>query len=127
MNVVPLKPLTDEDIPWDGQDTTASNLPDRTFPQSWRLLNDVELLDLPDPEYIIHGCFQRKGIGFVYGQPGTGKTQFLAQVAVSICTGTDFFGHRVQHPGVVVYVGAERRQRLESPTANRKGCRRVAA
>jgi hypothetical protein len=77
------------------------------FPASWRLLSDVELESEPDPRYIIDGVLQARGKGFVYGLPGCGKTQFLAQMAVSVTTGRPFYGHTILEQGAVVYLGAE--------------------
>jgi hypothetical protein len=40
------------------------------FPDNWRLLDDVQLLELPDPEYLIEGILQRRGVGVVYAPSG---------------------------------------------------------
>lgn len=87
--------------PWDPPADT------RGVPASWRLLDDVALLELPDPEYLVDGLIQRRSVGTVYGPPGAGKTTFDAALAVCIATGRPFFGHPINHPGAVLYVGAE--------------------
>jgi len=73
----------------------------------WRLLDDVELLELPDPEFLIGGVLPRKAVGVVYGPSGSGKTTVVGGLAVALATGHDWFGHRVCHQGGSVYVGAE--------------------
>ena len=76
-------------------------------PDSWRLLDDVELMTQPDPEYLIEGIIPRKAVGVIYGPSGCGKTTIVAGLATSLATGRDWFGHCVRHPGASVYVGAE--------------------
>jgi len=74
---------------------------------TWRLLDDVELLDLPDPQWLIEGVFQDRGIIVVYAPPGAGKTTIMASAMVALATGTTWFGHQVIQRTRSVYVGAE--------------------
>jgi hypothetical protein len=74
---------------------------------TWRLLNDVELMDLPDPEFLIDGILPRRGVAVVYGPSGCCKTTMMAGLQVSVATGRDWFGHRVHHAGPSVYVATE--------------------
>ena len=110
MNVVPIKsapaadPLTDEDINFGPSPEDASPL---RVPDSWRLLDDVELLELPDPKFLIDGILADRGVAVLYSPVSSGKTTLGASMAVSVATGLDWFGHRVTNPGAVVYVGAE--------------------
>ena len=73
----------------------------------WRLLDDVELLTLPDPEFLIAGVLPRKAVGVIYGPSGSGKTTIVSGLSVSMATRRDWFGHRVCHAGSSIYVGAE--------------------
>jgi KaiC/GvpD/RAD55 family RecA-like ATPase len=89
---------------------TAVDIPAFTSaqpPESWRLLDDVEVLTLPDPEFLIQGLLPRNAVGVVYGPSGSGKTTIAAGLAVSLATGRNWFGHTVCHPGASIYVGAE--------------------
>jgi len=42
----------------------------RDFPDTYRLLDDVELLELPDPEFDIEGFLPSRGVGVFYAPPG---------------------------------------------------------
>jgi hypothetical protein len=77
------------------------------YPRSWRLLDDVELLRLSDPEFLIDGILQRKGVGVIYAPSGAGKTTLIASILTALATGREWFGHRVCHPGASVYVATE--------------------
>lgn len=73
----------------------------------WRILDDVQLLELPDPQFLIDGVLQERGVTVIYGPPGVGKTSAIASVMVSVATGRDWFGCKVTRPGHCLYVGAE--------------------
>lgn len=77
------------------------------FPATWQLLNDVELLELSDPEFLVEGIIPKKGIVVPYGPSGSGKTTLIASLGVSLATGRDWFGHRVTQPCAGVYVATE--------------------
>lgn len=76
-------------------------------PESLRFIDDVQLLELPDPEFLIDGFIQRRGVGVVYAPSGAGKTTFFAGMFTAIATGRPFYGHRVNHPGTCLDVAAE--------------------
>jgi hypothetical protein len=76
-------------------------------PEGWRLLDDAELMDLPDPQYTIDRILQRRGIGVMYGQSGSCKTILAASLQGSIATGRNWFGHQVRHRGRCCYIAAE--------------------
>ena len=86
---------------------TTSNLPGRAFPESWRLLDDVQILELPDPEFLIDSILQRKGVAVIYAPSGAGKTTLIASLLTAVATGRDFFGHKVNYQGASVYVATE--------------------
>lgn len=79
----------------------------RPFPATWRLMNDVEIMALPDPVFLVNGIIQDAAVGVLYSPPGAGKTTAVASLAVSIATGGRWLGHAVLDPGAVVYVAAE--------------------
>ena len=77
------------------------------FPQPWRLLDDVAILNLPDPEYLIDGVLPRRGVGVVYAPSGTAKTTMIAGMSTSLAKGLSWFGHDVRYRGATVYVATE--------------------
>lgn len=78
-----------------------------TIPQSWKLIDDAELMEQPDPEYLIEGILGRRSVAILYGPPGTGKTTMAANMSVSVAARRPFFGHAINHAGSVVYVGPD--------------------
>jgi hypothetical protein len=76
-------------------------------PEEWCLLDDVQLVELADPEFSIEGIVPRRAVGAIYGPPGSTKTTLAAALAGSLATGRAFFGHEVRHRGATVYVATE--------------------
>src|SRR4051794_34088369 len=63
------------------------------FPSRWQLLDDVEVMALPDPEYLVEGMLPRRSCGVLYGPPGGAKTTLIAKLATAIAARPEFFGH----------------------------------
>ncbi len=76
-------------------------------PDEWRLLDDVQLVELPDPEFSIDGIVPRHAVGAIDGPPGAAKTTLVAALAGCLAKGRAFFGHEVRHRGATVYVATE--------------------
>jgi hypothetical protein len=77
------------------------------FPDGWRLLDDVQLMALPDPEWLVADVAPRRGVGVIYGPSGGAKTTLVAGLALSVATKRSFYGHEVRHRGSFVYVASE--------------------
>ncbi|MFQ5791114.1 MAG: AAA family ATPase, partial [Acidobacteriota bacterium] len=71
------------------------------------IYSDVEINDLPDPEWLVEGLFQERTVAAIYGPTEGGKTFLALDFALSIATGGPFHGLNVAQTGVVVYVYAE--------------------
>lgn len=84
----------------------AEDLPSE-FPAAWRLLDDVEVMAIPDPEFLIAGVLPRRAVGALVAPPGVGKTTLAVSIAVALATERDWFGHRVCHRGATVIGAAE--------------------
>lgn len=52
-----------------------------------------EVLNYPDPEFLIEGIMEEKSFGLIYGQPGSYKTFFALDMAISLAHGMPFLGH----------------------------------
>lgn len=59
-------------------------------------------------EFLVHGVIPRMGIVQVFGDPGSGKTPFALSLAIHVAGGLpDWFGHRIDRHGPVVYMIGE--------------------
>jgi hypothetical protein len=76
-------------------------------PPRVRLLDDVELMALPDPDWLIEGMAPRRGVVAIVGPPAAYKTTLTASLLLSVATARPWFGHSVRNPGASIYVGAE--------------------
>ena len=77
------------------------------LPDGWRLLDDAELMQLPDPEFFIDWILPAKSVGVLYGPSGAAKTTLVAGLLTALATGRDWFGHRVLRRGGSIYVATE--------------------
>ncbi len=68
-----------------------------------------ELLDEPGPEHehLIDGILTVGDKSVIGGASRSGKSFLAIDMAMSIATATDFFGHKVMRPGLVVYQAGE--------------------
>lgn len=72
-----------------------------------RLLDVSDLIvDIKPIDWIIRGYMENDSLALVYGAPGSGKSFFVVDLACSISTGTEWFGHKVK-PGSVYYIAGE--------------------
>lgn len=90
----------------------AIDIPFRTNPTasvatSFELLDDVQVMQLADPEWSIDGIFHRRSITVIYGPPESAKTTLEAGIAVATATGRDWFGHAIVHHGSSLYIGED--------------------
>jgi hypothetical protein len=95
------------DIPWGAGAKPVEPPDDRNFPTTWKLLDDVQLLDLPDPQFLVDRLIPSAGVGAIYAPSGAGKTTLIAGLTVCLATGRPFFGHEITRPGATVYVATE--------------------
>ena len=66
----------------------------------------TELLQLPDPDWLIEGLVEQPAVGFLFGPSGEGKTFVTLDWSLSVATGRPWQGRAVKQ-GPVVYVVAE--------------------
>ena len=72
----------------------------------FQLLDDVELLNRPEPIWIVKGRILKNSIGCIYAPPEVGKTTAMVDLGCSIATGSPWLGAATT-AGPVVYVAAE--------------------
>src|SRR5947209_1753744 len=53
-----------------------------------RLLTVDDLLELPEPQWLVNGILHEQSLGVLYGQPGTFKSFVALGLAFSVATGT---------------------------------------
>jgi hypothetical protein len=74
--------------------------------QKFKLYTVAELLELPEPDWLIKNLFNVGSLIGLYGPSGHGKSFLALDWALSIAEGLEWFGHSVRQ-GPVVYVAAE--------------------
>ena len=74
----------------------------------FQLLDDEELMALPDPKVLIKDTLWLDNLCVIGGQPNTFKSFLALEMALSIATGRrDMWGRPIRRSGGVVYVAAE--------------------
>ena len=64
--------------------------------------------NLPDPEWLVDGMVIDRGLGFVFGPPGCGKSFITLGQALSIACGLDtWWGRTIKRKGPVIYISSE--------------------
>ena len=71
------------------------------------LLDDVELLNRPEPTWMVKGRMLQNSLACIYGPPEVGKTTAMVDLGCSVATGTAWLGAATTTTGPVVYVAAE--------------------
>jgi hypothetical protein len=71
-----------------------------------RIYSDVEILELPPPEYLVDGLIEKRASHGQIAPSGHGKTFISLDVAFCVATGTPFHGREVKQ-GNVLYIYAE--------------------
>lgn len=72
----------------------------------YTLASVADVIGRPPPVWLLRGILPERGMGVVYGAPGSGKTFLVLDVACAIARGVPWGGRRV-HQGRAVYVGLE--------------------
>ena len=77
-------------------------------PSGYRALNPAEIYALPDPEWLVDGLIIERGMGFIYGKPGAGKSFVALDIALRVATAkADWMGKPIVKTGGVVYISSE--------------------
>lgn len=70
------------------------------------LFGTADLIELPDPEWLIEGILPEKGLFALYGPPGAGKSFIAIDLAMVVAADIPWQGHTTKG-GPVLYVSAE--------------------
>ncbi len=71
-----------------------------------KFLNIDEIMQLPDPQYLIDGVLPNNAFVVLYGAPGTGKTFVAISMALCLMIGHPWMGRRTRKIAVL-YIAAE--------------------
>lgn len=99
---------TPPDIPsTNGQRPTATTATSVPNTRRIRVLNDSQLADLPEPEWLVTDYLPAGGFAVLFGKPGSSKSFIALDIAYRITSGQKWFGGRAVDQGNVLYVVAE--------------------
>lgn len=100
--------VTNPDIlPDDVAAEVFGKLRDADRPQERSPLTTDELLEMPQPEWLVDGIFPQ-GLSIMFGAPKAGKSYLALSMAWSIATGQPWFSrNRDRHPQQVLYLAGE--------------------
>ncbi|MFN7982943.1 MAG: AAA family ATPase [Vicinamibacterales bacterium] len=88
---------------------TAIDIPfaSNAAPEGWRIIDDAQLMNVPDPTFLVDGMIPDRGLSVLYGPSGTAKTTMVAGLQVALAAGHGWLGHAIQRHGASIYVAAE--------------------
>lgn len=119
-------PLEDREVQTIARDIGAKPTgTDRPLEPSFTLIDDEQILKLPDPKYLVQGVLMEKSLAEFYGPEGVGKTFVSLDLALSLATGDPWLGHPVQLRGPVVYIAGEGQSGMKKRVAAWKADRRT--
>ncbi len=74
----------------------------------YELLSVTAIKNLPDPDWLAFGMIIDRGLGFLFGPPGCGKSFIAQNLALSIACGLDeWWGRKISRKGPVIYISSE--------------------
>lgn len=74
----------------------------------FELLSVTAIKNLPDPEWLFEGLVIDRGLGFIFGPPGCGKSFIaLGQALALACGLDDWWGRKILRKGPVIYISSE--------------------
>lgn len=68
---------------------------------------ETALAGAADEAWILDDLIPARGIGFIYGAPGSYKSFMALDIAASVSSGKEWHGYQCETPGAVVYIAAE--------------------
>lgn len=83
-----------------------------------RAFRTVRLADCAEggPRWVVQGMIEQGSVTALAGEPGSGKTFLLLDLALHVAAGRDWFGRKVTR-GVVLYIAAEAAESVQRRAA----------
>jgi RecA-family ATPase len=86
-------------------DGAASNQSQKDDGDVFQLLDATALRNLPPPQWLVDGIIPDKGLTFLYGQRGKGKSFVTLDAALHIASGSKWLGRDTKAGGVIYCAG----------------------
>jgi hypothetical protein len=86
-------------------DGAASNQSQKDDGDTFQLLDATALRNLPPPQWLVDGIIPDKGLTFLYGQRGKGKSFVTLDAALHIASGSKWLGRDTKAGGVIYCAG----------------------
>jgi len=96
--------------PWADEFAKANNNASQpgATPDIYPYLNVDQIMDKPDPVWMVDGLINEKALGFIFGPPSSLKTFIALDLALSIATSLPSWWDRaISRPGAVIYLCRE--------------------
>jgi hypothetical protein len=93
---------------YDGVPSPVSDDPapnETTDGDTFQLLDATALRNLPPPQWLVEGIIPDKGLTFIYGQRGKGKSFVTLDAALHIASGAKWLGRDTKAGGVIYCAG----------------------
>jgi hypothetical protein len=94
----------------DGAQTPAGEFVDEWTAQNdiYEILNEGQIMALPDPVFLIDKMVIENSLGFIYGAPASGKSFIALGMGMTLATGqTKWWGKDVNGSGAVIMISSE--------------------
>lgn len=76
--------------------------------ETFEVLSLENLMQLPDPRFLIDGVMIENGLTFIFGAPGCGKSFIALGMALSVAARLpDWWGRQIEVDGPVLYIASE--------------------
>ena len=94
---------------WDKGTKPSGTQPQSPFPRKvFEYLDAEDILDMPDPVWLIDDMVIEQSFGFIYGPPGCLKTFIALNMALSFATAqAKWWGRDIRRSGAVIYIASE--------------------
>lgn len=106
---VVLETVAESTDDWDTPKERVFNVVDPAPSNLFEVLSVEDIMNLPDPVFLIQDLMIESALAFIYGVPGCGKTFVALDMAFALGVDeiTHWFGHKINKHGPVLYISSE--------------------